>query len=194
MPLHPPLFPLSLFLSLLLTRVITFPLGVRCAWLQTCLVKNLPSVSIFLCETSYCWIMHETCSHYISFSLSLSHPVGWGNRSDSSGRDGHPFPSSPCFCSHQLHCPLLTKWAYLTPHPVAQMNNSPRCCTAGEAQAGLHLTERGQWIMGLRRGSPLPACPRERTSKLQLGPLKPGFGRNNAAGTIARILYGKKQI
>ncbi|KAG1954289.1 hypothetical protein F2P79_009524 [Pimephales promelas] len=90
--------------------------------------------------------------------------VKFADRSDSSGRDGHPFPSSLCFCSHQLHWPSLTKWAYLTPHPVAQMNNSPCRCTAGEAQAGLHLTERGQWIMGLRRGSPLPACPRKTTS------------------------------
>ncbi len=130
----------------------------------------------------------------LSLSLSLSHPVGWGSRSDSSGRDGHPFPSSPCFCSHQLHCPLLTKWAYLTPHPVAQMNNSPRRCT-GEAQAGLHLTERGQWIMGLRRGAPLPACPRERTSNCSWARWSPALVEwYNAAGTIARIVYGKKQI
>lgn len=132
---------------------------------------------------------------FLSLSLSFSHPVGRGSRSDSSDRDGHPFPSSPCFCSRQLHCPLLTKWAYLTPHPMAQMNNSPCRCTAGEVQAGLHLTEHGQWIMGLSRGAPLPACPRESTSNCSWAHWSLALVERHNAGTIARIVYmGKKKL
>lgn len=33
------------------------------------------------------------------------------------------------------------------------MNNSAWRCPAGEAQAGLHLTERGRWIIGLCGGA-----------------------------------------
>ncbi len=118
MPLHPLLFLLSFSLCSW-RRVITFPLGVRCAWLQTCLVKNLPSVSIFLCETSYCWIMHETCSHSF-LSLSLSFSSCWFEVAEATAQAEMvtPFPAAPAsaLINSTAHCWqngliwLLTPW------------------------------------------------------------------------------------
>lgn len=45
---------------------------------------------------------------------------------------------------------------------------------------------------GIAQRFSTPSLSKKEDFKLQLGALKPGFGRNNAAGIIARIVYGKK--